>query len=331
MPRIPAIDFLRSLDTKKLAQMKDGTFTPVKDSPRLDPSLIALASQAHAEHAIAKIWEAEGGPVNTVGMPRDPSGSLFPSSTAAGTAFPIEGGYMMLFRSGSMTVKNDQVVTNTVKVLRVQLVGLECNIRQESKDEIFGVAALVGPASGHITPFSFPGGDGTLDMGPDGERIWTSNADLYSGPVEDVVLVATLVESDSGDVSEASDRIAKKIVEGGSALLSGLSGVPAESVANSSWFNDGLGQVIGFVLSDIIGAGDDPYSAQSLRIPWESLGEWGPPRQPARARPDDGKRIDQWTHTVKVTGVDDGGDLGDYNLFFNIWIEHTSETRTSSG
>ena len=271
-----------------------------------------------AEDKIRAVWEGDGGPRSSVGLPKTPQLSALRSGE----------GWSSDFRSGRITLQGNQCAILTTRELVVQFVGLECNVRQEGVDELYGVVAVIGPANKQIATFAFPGGDGTIEMGPDGQRIWTTNHDLYRGPIEDVVLVATLVEHDDfTDVDAAARRIADKIAEVGGQAVGALTGVPAEQVTSETWFRDGLAEAVGFVLDDIFGAGDDPYPGQSLRVPWDEIGEWGPPRQPPRTRSDDPKQIPRWTQRIKVTGRDDAGDTGDYDFYVDMWVEQRETWR----
>lgn len=261
-----------------------------------------------AEETARAAWEAAGGAGSPIGLPQQ--GRL--NTVRAGDDWRAD------FRYGTITVKHHETCMITQRVPHMQFVGLECNLRQEGTDELYGVVSLIEPANRTIRSQAFPGGDTTLEMGPDGQRIWTTNVSLYDGPIEDFVLVAALVgHDDFTDVDAAARNIADKIAETGGRLLGGLTGIPAESVTEETWFCDGLGEVLGFVMGDVFGMSDDPYPGQSLRVPWTEIGEWGPPRQPPRSRSDDPKRIPLWTHRVKVTGRDDGGDYGDYDFYFD--------------
>ena len=185
---------------------------------------------------------------------------------------------------------------------------------------MYGVVGVVGPANHALKTYSFPGGDGTVEMGPEGMRIWTLNQELYREAIEDVVLVATLIEHDDfADIEDASRRIADRIAELGGQVVGALMGLPAESATQETWFRDGLAAGVGFVIGDILGMGDDPYPGQSLRVPFDQVLN-GAQRQPPRTRDDDPKQIPLWTHRVKVTARADADDFGDYDFYFDLEI-----------
>jgi hypothetical protein len=235
------------------------------------------------------------------------------------------------FRSGTITLDGDSTIMNTNQEMVVELAGLECVVRQEKTDEMYGVVAAIGPGNAHYAPVPFPGGGGTIDMGPDGQRIWVAGGpawELYRGPLEDLTLVSALIEQDSGDVSAISQEIADKIVTTAGQMLGGTEGAAAEAISNQTWFQHGLGSAIGLVLGGVFGMGDDPYDSQSLPVYWDQLGPDGnPPLQPPARRSDDPKTIDRWTHKMVMTGKDDGGDTGTYIVYFFVRTDQESTIR----
>ncbi len=340
MPHGNDIEFMRQLYRAGHVSIRDnGVVVPVVDrttnrmrryrpwqwgtpdeQERRGRDYLEAALRVRAEEAIRAVWNGDGGPRSPVGLPK----------TEELTVTRSGDDWQAAFRSGSITVKSHENKCHilTKQVLKVDFVGLECNVRQEGTDELYGVVALIGPANRVLGTHVFPGGDETLTMGPDGQRIWTTNNRLYEGPIEDVSLVATLVEHDDfADVEGAARKIADTIAEKGGQLLGALTGIPAESVTDETWFRDGLAEALGFVMGDIFGMGDDPYAGQYLPVPWDEIGEWGPRRQPARTRNDDPKQIPRWTHRVKVTGRDDGGDYGDYDFYFDVSVEQVDVKR----
>ncbi|MDV8071134.1 hypothetical protein R4P64_31945 [Rhodococcus sp. IEGM 1366] len=312
--------YIEQLEERRRWQKKAGA----KEPDQTVTELIALAEQRRAEKLIATHYYADGGPLNSVGQPM--GNGLQIHVTRNGDEFGAD------FRSGHITFLNDgpETVSQTVTELNVEFVGLECVSRQEKMDEVFGVVSAVGPANSTQTTHAFPGNDNKLDMGP-GLRIRSMNQKLYQGPVEDVVLMCSLIEHDDfADIEGTSKQIADKMVEVGGQVVGGLTGVPAESVTDETWFRDGAAFVVGFVMGDVFGAGDDPYGAQALKIPWTSVLPDGPPRQPPRTRADDGGRIPLWTHSVLLTGVDDNNDVGRYNFYFDCHLEEVHRKSSKS-
>ena len=258
--------------------------------------------------ALAKVeqaWDKAGGPKSAVGLP-------------VGERIEVRStrnGYEAAFRSGKIVVRGGDATLAASTWVQLLFVGVECNVRQEKADEIYGVVACSAASRNEIKTVRFPGGDGTIEMGPDGERIWTTASELYKGPLADLFVVCTLIENDSGDVDAISKDIAAKIAEAAGALIGGLTGVPAESVQNNTWFQDGLGKVVGLVLDDVFGIGDDPYNMQTKSLDWtELLGIAA--GSSAVSRNDDAKTIDKQNVKVVLEQEDDGGDLGRYSFYF---------------
>lgn len=276
-----------------------------------------------AEDDVRRLWQARGGPASMLGI-----------SSGNDITVRSEGSdWVADFRSGKIVVKPLVLQTLEQRIMHVDFVGIECVGRQESIDEIYGVVGAIIPSLDsteprHTKTHAFPGGDATLKMGPDGHRIRAFNVPLYIGAVADVVLVCALVEHDDfADVDGAAKKIAEKIHETAANIFGTLTGLPAEAVSDQTWFKDTLAAALGFVMGDLLGMGDDPYPGQVLKVGWHEMGEFGPPRQLPRIRTDDPMPIPNWTHAVKLAGTDDGGDYGEYHLFFNIWIEPVTVVR----
>lgn len=274
-----------------------------------DLELIEAIKFLRAEKAAEDMWNKLGGPKSPIGLPK--TGKITLNKTG--------NTYTALFRSGKIIIDGKEYKVELDRELEVFFKGLECNIRQEGEDELYGVVSMLGPANKHVSSFSFPGGGGVIRLGPEGKRIVTFHHSLYKGPVEDFVLVASLVEHDDfADVENASKRIADKVSDAAATALGALVGIPAEAVAEETWFEDGIASGLGLVMDGIFGMGDDPYDSQVMSIRWEELGDWGPTVQPPYKRADDPKIISPWTHKLTVTGHDDGGDLGSYSFYFFV-------------
>jgi hypothetical protein len=134
--------------------------------------------------------------------------------------------------------------------------------------------------------------------------------------------MATLFENDSGDVDVIARKVSDTISSTVAAGVGALTGAPAESVSDSESFKEGLVTGLAFVFGDILGMGDDPYSAETLRLDWAALQADSPrPFQPVVRRDDDPQTIEGWTHRITLSGIDDGGDQGQYALYFRVDVE----------
>ena len=105
-----------------------------------------------------------------------------------------------------------------------------------------------------------------------------------------------------------------ELEKGAKKLIGALVGAPAEGVTEETWYKEGLGLAVGWVLDDIFGIGDDPYDLQTERVNHQRILSWPAPQMVTR--PDDPKVIDAWNVKCTLTGIDDGGDLGVYEFYF---------------
>ncbi|MFE7804309.1 hypothetical protein ACFU51_06545, partial [Streptomyces sp. NPDC057430] len=270
----------------------------------VDPAQFAL-------RAIEDHWNAQGAHLSKIGLPV--------GNTIAVRG--VNGGYQADFRSGVVKAfiheAGHPLVVEDVPGdwVRVWWVGVECGIRQEAEDEIYGTVYCHAP--GRFAPAKvaiFPGGNETLNMGKPGARVALTNELLYEGPLVNVTLGVTLLENDSGDVEEISREVADKITEASASLLSGLTGVPAEAVNNQTWYKDGIGSIVGLVLDDLFGIGDDAYLPAAKLVQWETLARF--PSLGSYQRPGEPQVIPAFSDFLDVTGVDDAGDRGHYRFYF---------------
>ncbi|AZO63040.1 hypothetical protein EJ078_30290 [Mesorhizobium sp. M1A.F.Ca.IN.022.06.1.1] len=226
----------------------------------------------------------------------------------------VGDGFRADFRSGSIRYLSGITETVPGDWCRVWWTGLECGVRQESEDEVYGTVFCHAPGRAALPNVVIvPGGNNTFNMGPPGTRVVSSAVLLYEGPLVNVTIGATLIENDSGDVEEISQEVAQKIVQGGAALLGGLVGAPADAIADQTWYQEGIGLAVGLVLDGIFGIGDDPYTPQSIFVPWQEIAEFRPPQ--SYQRPGN-PQIITYSKFVDLTGTDDGGDFGHYRFYY---------------
>ncbi|MFF0284082.1 hypothetical protein ACFYSW_27620, partial [Rhodococcus aetherivorans] len=252
-------------------------------------------------------WKSEGGPLSKVGLPRF-GPTIEPNR--------VDGIYQADFRSGSIKLLgNGNIEIAPGDWVRVWWVGLECVIRQESEDEVYGTVFCHAPGrTTQVKVSTFPGGNNTLNMGEPGARVVQTSELLYEGPLVNLTLGAVLIENDSGDVEEISKEVADKISEAGAALLGGLTGVPADAVTDQTWYKSGIATAAKLVLDNVFGIGDDPYLPVSKFVPWQTLAEFKPPR--SYQRPGEPQIISAFSDFLDASGVDDGGDRGQYRFYF---------------
>lgn len=306
------------VDSVWLDKVKD-----LADQIKLSP----VFRRAAAKQQMQRGWERLGGPRSSIGLPV--TGQIEIHEIGPPDA-PTE--YTADFRGGTLHLTdNGGTVTSYERTLgHVMLVGVECQMRQEKADEVYGVVAAIGPSNQATVTRRFPD-SGTLTLGPDGMRISNLGLMLVDGSVvQDYIIIATLVENDSGDVDVIAKNIADKIAGTAAAVIGGLTGAPAEAVGESESFKQNLATGLGWVFGSILGMGDDPYNAESFPLSWTTLKQGNPPLQPPVTRNDDPRTIAEWTHKLVLSGMDDGGDRGQYALYFKVWTTLEISTETAS-
>ncbi len=260
-----------------------------------------------------------GGPKSFLGLPL---GNQIEVSKA-------NGQYQSHFRSGTLNIATSggSPRVDSKDVVNVTLLGIECQIRQEASDEIYGVVTVFGPSGGSVSTRRFPDSN-TLSTGPPGLRIVNLNLSVVvRGVIQNYTILAMMVENDSGDVDVIAQKIVDKINSTVASGIGELTGAPAESVADSESFKEGLVAGVKFLFGNILGVGDDPFHPESLGLRWENLQPNSPrPIQPPLQRDDDPRTITGWTHRITLSGRDDGNDLGQYALYFRVDSETISIT-----
>jgi len=273
---------------------------------------VVLADRARKK--ILDKYSAMNGPNSSLGLPVDPSLPLGHDGTT----------FLMDFRGGKIKVADAADATAVVETnpaVTVSFVALECQIRQESTDEMYGAISILVPSiriaglASHET-FKFPGdSDGTLDMGPDNLRIVQSNKEMYTGPPTDLLVSCNLIEHDSGDAAEVKEAI-RQGVEKVAQALGAVTGVDAEHLASQQDFLGSVSEFFLDALSNLLGAKDDQYNPGAFIINWQELKSGNLDRRTLH-RTDDPKSV-AYTHSLVLNGRDDGGDVGQYAFYFNV-------------
>src|SRR6266487_921113 len=144
-------------DTEGIHSMHDGIEVVGHGQPAEEHSkhqgidVLALTDEerlAQAGIAIEKKYAELGGKASPLGLPLNPTAGVQLQGTT----------YLMDYRGGQIESSGGTSAT-AVKMREVQVwwVGLECRIRQESSDEIYGSVGAVVPASGGSFTHKFPG------------------------------------------------------------------------------------------------------------------------------------------------------------------------------
>ncbi len=247
-------------------------------------------------------------------------------------------GYNSTFRGGTIQLNNvdDVAVVDSQNKVKVWFVGLECQVRQEGEDEIFGSVGVIIPFRKQSQPEHFPQGTDYYTMGHDGERIQETQMLVYDDVPADVLLDCYLVEHDSGNIDDIKSAIADALQKaaqlGGEAL-----GIPSEAAAADT----GAAKYVTLTLSDIIanalGASDDAYNPRRARVPAKDIlvelgikkgtiqGVTSPFQTRTLTRDDTpGVKLEYNVDPAVVTGTDDGGDTGRYAFYFKVepyWVD----------
>jgi hypothetical protein len=272
-------------------------------------------TQMIAGHDIAQKYKQIGGFASPLGMPID----RIKNARQTPLPFPNGDGYRGDFRSGYIDIEDPIKPDPTTAVgtyeVTVTFVALECRIRQEGEDEMYGTVGTIVPSTHVGDAHHFPDGAEYWSMGKDNNRIVLPAMQVYKGPVTDLVFTCTLVEHDSGNIDEYKKKVADLIAKAAQVGL-GEMGVPSEATAaDQGWIGD---LSVGLVnsISSALGADDDPYTPQALRITADEISNHTFSKQTLR-RSDDPRSTD-YTHLMIVNGTDQGGDPGEYGFYFLV-------------
>lgn len=196
--------------------------------------------------------------------------------------------------------------------VKVVWTGLECRVRQEKRDDIFGSVQLITG----MTPqpaVKFPDA-GTLTFGPPGLRIFSAQRLLYSGPAQDLSVSLALVQHDSGDIEQEKQAVSQAISTAATAAVAAATSPAGAALAKP--FIDFLAVALVDIASDLLGLADDPFNPAAVFIPKDKLLEANSRRQ-IRQRPDDPRTL-QFTDMVICSGTDGDGDVGVYALYLDV-------------
>ena len=257
-----------------------------------------------AELAIQAKYDQLGGKQSALGLPLNPAAGVQRQGKT----------YFMDFRGGKIEfnpLSGDPAKAIKLHEMEIWWSGLECIVRQEKTDEVYGGVGVIIPGSGLHSEQKFPAGEDYWEMGPDGQRIVEVNTILYKGPPMSMTLIGSLVEHDSGDTSAVKQKIADAIANAAKGLAA-MAGVPAEALAADQGFigDVSLGLVNG--ISSLFGADDDPLVPGQKVLHWEDILNQNYARQTLTRGDDPGKSL-QYTHQIVVSG-----DGATYAFYFDV-------------
>lgn len=239
--------------------------------------------------------------------------------------------FVQHFRSGHIT--SGGLITDFAQVIQTNSVeitwnAIECHQKQEKFDDIIGSIGVIAPASAKGESYGFPQDREEYTMGP-GLRIIETNVPIYNGPIGDIYIMVSLMEHDSGNIDEYKKKIAGLITKAATSYLDGDGGLSESNASDMGLIGDlSLGVVN--IVADFLGAGDDPFNPGTAIIDKDDIlnkfkTEPGKPDQfPLFQLDREGKKF-KYTHPITVEGIDGGGDLGQYTLYFTVELRSRSE------
>jgi hypothetical protein len=227
-----------------------------------------------------------------------------------------------------MTLSNpiDPQITIQTSDVQIILVAIECRVKQEKEDEIYGSVSAIALSTHELKITHFPDSGDPFQMGADGMRIVMLQVPVYQGPFANIALACSLVEHDSGDIEKYKAELAKAVLSlasmGGTAL-----GIPSEAFGANTGFANDVSRGLSNAVFSVIGADDDPFTPQTLLINATDMVLAKTNSLPRKhlKRGDDLREFD-FTHSIILTGTDQGGDRGEYGLYFDLKVrDHPQE------
>jgi hypothetical protein len=248
-----------------------------------------------------------------LGMPITPGNETRDQVTVTASG----NGYLARFRSGNLLLTGSldgKPEAKDTHEASIDLVALECRDKQEKVDEVIGSVAYIRPSDKSSGVSSIP----KLDMGPDGQRIVQFSQTVYQGAFANINLACSLVEKDSGDTTKYREAFAKEIQKA-AVVGATAAGVDAEALAGGEDWMRSVSLGLSNVIFDLLGADDDAYNAQTFMVPWTDMVASKEKRLEVKTlkRDDDPHEV-QYTHRILLSGTDDGGDRGEYGMYFMV-------------
>ncbi|WP_349570457.1 hypothetical protein [Azotobacter salinestris] len=305
----------RSQFSDKLHFTMDDIKKAIEEQHKAKQQAEEVARQAALKRElIMRTWIDQGGPKSPVGLPLDAN-------------FPVveSGGQVKVqFRGGSMAIQGKDVVVAPERHVVVTFEGYALVVRQEKGDEVYGTLTTLVPSTGEKREHILR----QVTLGPsDSHRVNHLSLVLYEGPPVDLQIGLSLFENDSGPRDEIRKRVASYVSDAisktGDILTStGVStaaGVAIKSMeieaVNGRSFLDIATGMLGGLIVDILGMGDDVYQPIFFIISHHEMMNAPPPQQ---LKCWNDPKILNYTHTFTAISSDDGDDKGQIATAFLI-------------
>ncbi len=170
----------------------------------------------------------------------------------------VDGAFQQNYRGGTIRVMSGNAEATVRHRIIVRYTGMHCfgGQRGAGDDDMYALISVYAPEQGDVDHASvrIPSPDGVVEMN-DGRSSAEGTRDLWSGPPQDLVMLASLWEHDNS----APDDV-KTVVDG--AFVSGITAAALPSTgpvaipigAISAWL---IPKITSWVLENALGFGDD--------------------------------------------------------------------------
>ncbi len=228
------------------------------------------------------------------------------------------GGYVMEFRGGSIGDDgNGDTWAESRLRAEVWMVGVQCILKQEVVDEVYGSITALMPSFGGSSVNMIP----EASYRHDGERISNYRIKIYDGPPADLLITGNLKEKDNSVEIVGYKAKVEEWANKAIAAFGGAVGSAAESMSANNEFISDITSMFFSLISKIFGLDDDPYPPASINIFANDMiyNNYGHYNRTFKSR------SVNFTHSFDLVGFDQGGDKGIYTFFLELKVINETE------